>query len=177
MKPFFLDDAGNVRVLRYAALEVEARAWLGTPFVPHSQIKGAGVDCVHLAAALYQAAGAMGNFRPPAYSMDAGNHRGSSQVLEWLDNHPSFLRVHYHVLDDIGNRGEIDMSPILLRPGDALCFRFGRSEHHVGVLLATNRIIHAPFRRPVEIVSMTDPVYHRALKAAYRPILNPGVSA
>ena len=32
-----------------------ARSWLGTPFVPRGNLKGAGVDCVHLPAEIYRA--------------------------------------------------------------------------------------------------------------------------
>jgi hypothetical protein len=70
-----------------------ARRWLGTPFIPHACIQGAGVDCVQLVAAVYWETGAIDDPRFPDYTMDGGEHRISSQVLEWLEAHRQFERV------------------------------------------------------------------------------------
>lgn len=45
-----------------------AREWIGTPFVPHARIKGAGVDCVNLPAAILIEAGVIeSTLKDPTY--------------------------------------------------------------------------------------------------------------
>jgi cell wall-associated NlpC family hydrolase len=153
LNPFFKGHG------RAVLLECAAKPWIGTPFVAHSQVVGAGVDCVHLCAALYLATGALDKFQPPAYALDGGHHNASSQVTDWLDKHPSFKRM---------SRPSIDAGA--LEPGDLLCFRFGKTEHHVGVLLHHGRFVHAPFRRLVEYSSINEGVYRKCLQAVYRPM-------
>lgn len=154
-KEYFNPDNKEVRINRRAELETEARMWIGTPFIAHSQVRGAGVDCVHLAAAIYEAAGALGRISFPAYSLDGGRHSPSSMLLMWLDASPNFQKV-------------LDLRQ--LQAGDLLCFRSSRSEHHVGVLLDEGKIVHARERYGVEITGLDDPVYNLALAAAYRPL-------
>jgi cell wall-associated NlpC family hydrolase len=170
-KPFFLDEQGHVKMLRYSTLEMCAKQWLGTPFVAHSAVMGAGVDCVHLAAQLYMVAGCLEDFHPPPYSLDGGHHRQISLVLEWLDGSRQFERLFGRRVGPAMTRNE---RAEVLRPGDCLCFKMSLSSHHVGVLLADRRIIHAPCRRPVEMTTLSDGLYERCLFAAYRP-LEPGV--
>jgi cell wall-associated NlpC family hydrolase len=137
---------------RLAALRAHAEQWLGTPFAAHAMVRGAGVDCVHLGAALYMACGVFTEFSPPNYSLDAGAHQADSQVVGWLDSHPCFLRF-----------------PVPL-PGDCLCFRFGKSEHHIGVLVDGAKFIHALPRRSVMFGSLRESYYAHRLAAIYRPM-------
>ncbi|MHB8520734.1 MAG: C40 family peptidase [Limisphaerales bacterium] len=74
-------------------LVTAARSWLGTPFHAHSAIKGAGVDCVHLAAEIYRAAGIIDNFLPPQYSLDGGQHLDVSVIETYLEGLPQFACV------------------------------------------------------------------------------------
>jgi cell wall-associated NlpC family hydrolase len=140
----------------------EAVGWVGTPFAPHSQVCGAGVDCIHLCAAIYEATGFLEGFRPPPYTIDAGQRNAESQILEWLQHNRQFQQVF--------NRGSA--SPDSLLPGDLLLFKLGMSEHHCGVLLGRKKFIHAPFAPPskVAIDSLTDSVYRRCLTFAFRPL-------
>jgi len=154
IKPFFLREDGKVIEKLQMALQFEAEQWIGTPFAARSMVRGAGVDCVHLAAALYLATRAIDDFHPPAYALDGGLHTDESVVLSWLDAHPRFARI--------------DES--MKNVGDLLCFRFGLSEHHVGVLVCDRYFLHAPIRRKVVYGSLTDPVYQRTLTAVYRPV-------
>lgn len=160
MKAFFDINRGAAIVERLHTLTAEAASWVGTPFIAHSSVKGAGVDCVHLAAAIYVACGLFQKFDPPAYSLDGGMHNHVSQVFTWLDNHPSFLNVfHKH-----------GQASWMATPGDCLCFRFALSEHHVGVMLCGKQFIHAPSGRKVVVSSMEDPLYKRHLHSVFRPI-------
>lgn len=149
MKPFFQTEP------RLASLRFHAAEWLGTPFVPHAMVKGAGADCVHLVAAIYMACGVFDKFETPTYAIDGGQHQKQSQVINWLENHGSFMRV--------GDQ----------QPGDCLCFKFRQSEHHVGLLLGGRTgldFIHAVERREVLMSSLFQNWYSRHLTAVFRPV-------
>jgi cell wall-associated NlpC family hydrolase len=152
MTPFFESVERVQRLRSFAAL------WVGTPFVSHASVRGAGVDCVNLAAAIYLECGALKPFTMPPYSIDGGQHNQFSQVIGWLGEQ-SELFAHVPLNKDFR-----------VQPGDLLCFRFARSEHHTGIVLEGLKFIHAPNRRKVEIASLTDPVYQRCLRAVYRPL-------
>lgn len=150
MSPFFDSNSDRIR-----SLQEEAQLWVGTPFVAHSCVRGAGVDCVHLAAALYEKAAFLKPIEWPAYALDGGQHNPVSQLLTWLKSREDFRELT--LKSEMG-------------PGDLVCFRFGMSEHHCGVLLGYYRFIHARNRRTVEIASLKDPIYQRCLMTAYRPM-------
>ncbi len=141
---------------RKRQLTEAAERWLGTPFHPHACILQVGVDCVNLLAAIYQESGALEGWQFPAYTMDGGDHRNVSQVLEWLDCHPRFERLP---------AGEP------LQPGDLLCFRLGRVPHHVGLLVTGNRFIHAMRHYGVIESQLDDPTFAERFVVAYRPVL------
>lgn len=143
-------------------LMYHAGLWKDTPFVAHAQVRGSGVDCIHLAAALYQECGFLAEFKPPKYSLDGGMHNDMSQVLKWLDTRNDF-RLVYSRRPDIGTLTE-------LVPGDLLCFLQSRSAHHVGVLLELHRFIHARAKIGVTIEGLADPLNRRTLAYAYRPL-------
>ena len=148
-----------------------AASWLGTPFVPHAQMRGAGVDCIHLCVAIYQEAGFMDSFTPPRYTIDAGAHQAESQILDWLSSHRDFVPVFASAAD------KEDVLEALL-PGDLLVFKIGVSEHHCAVLLGRKKFIHA--RAGVSAVvatdSLTDPIYKRCLTFAFRPALQHAIT-
>ncbi len=141
---------------RIQLLSEAAGRWLGTPFHPHAGLPQVGVDCVHLLAAVYKETGALDGWEFPAYTMDGGDHRATSLVLEWLDRHARFERVP---------AGET------VQPGDLLCFRLGRVPHHVGLLIAGNRFIHAMRNYGVIESQLDDPTFAERFVAAYRPVL------
>ena len=147
-RPFVQSESNRQRLL--AIME----SWLGTPFHAHAGIKSVGVDCVRLGAEIYREAGLVEDCRFPAYTIDAGQHRQDSVLLEWLDRSPSF--------ESIEEGREV---------GDLFCFRFGRSAHHLGICTGGTRFIHALLRRSVRYASLQDPTYGRRLVATYRPVI------
>jgi cell wall-associated NlpC family hydrolase len=165
VKPYFTEE-NPMHLERVKKLQFEAERWIGTPFVAHSMVRRAGVDCVHLAAALYITSGALKDFQPPRYALDGGQHNQESQVLGWLKRHPGFANIYCREQDG--------KNVCRLHPGDLLCFKLSFSEHHVGVMLTPVQFIHARYGKCVEICSLTDPVYKRCLTAAFRPL---GVAA
>lgn len=152
MKPYF----GSPQ--RRAALVATASHWFGTPFHPHAAIQRGGVDCVWLAARIYIECGAIAEFNPPPYTMDGGSHNELSQVLAWLNQSNRFLQVL-----ESGVK-------LKLEAGDLLCFRMGRVEHHVGVVLTESTFIHSVRVHGVTESHLNDSTWHKRLAAVYRPI-------
>lgn len=141
--------------LKQARLVEAARRWLGTPFHPHACLQAVGVDCVNLLTAILKEAGAIDGWSFPNYSMDGGNHQDNSQVVQWLDAHPRFERL---------------APEVIIQPGDVLCFRFGRVPHHVGLLLESNRFLHAMRHYGVIESQLDDPTFAKRLEHTYRPV-------
>ena len=140
---------------RQAALLAEARSWLGTPFVPRGNLKGAGVDCVHLPAEIYRALGVLPGYAFPDYQLDSGSHAAESLVTGWLDGRPDFL----------------PLAPVeACLAGDLLAFRIGKVVHHVGLLLQGSRFIHCLRHRGVLESDLRDPTYAKRLVRVYRPL-------
>jgi cell wall-associated NlpC family hydrolase len=137
---------------RVALLEASAHTWLGTPFVPHGDVCHAGVDCVHLPLRIYAECGLALDRAFPSYTMDGGDHRGSSQVIEWLEGDPGFVRTRDTQAGDLG------------------CFRIGRVPHHVGLVLSPTTFVHAMRNYGVIISRLDDPTFARRLMAFYRPL-------
>ena len=62
----------------------EARTWIKTPWRHMAAIKGAGVDCAMLLAAVYVATGLVKPFDPRPYPMDWMLHRDDERFLGFL---------------------------------------------------------------------------------------------
>lgn len=137
---------------RQRALIAEARAWIGTPFAPRQRVKGAGVDCVQLCAAVYLATGFLEVFDPPAYpvSPDGLKH---SLLVQWIEESSRFASI-------IGN----------LQAGDLLTFRVEHLEHHTGLYLGLSEFIHCRRHKGVTVRTLRDSTYHSRLITLYRPL-------
>ena len=140
---------------RQVELTEAAQRWLGTPFHPHACLRGVGVDCAHLVLSILQETGAIKDWALPDYTMDGGDHRDTSLVTEWLEGNPRFQSLP---------EGE----PAL--PGDLVCFRLGRVPHHVGLVIAPNRFIHAMRNYGVIQSQLDDPTFAKRLTATFRPV-------
>lgn len=147
MTPFFNSPA------RCAALAVEASQWIGTPFVPHGAVKGAGVDCVWLAAELYKATGALREFHPRPYTLGSSQHNSLSQVIEWLDNSPHFTK-----------------GVMPFQAGDLIGFKIGKCVHHVGVVVSERTFIHSVQKYGVMESRLDDSSWLTRVAALYRPV-------
>jgi cell wall-associated NlpC family hydrolase len=144
--PFFHNS------MRRAALFAEAQSWIGTPFVPHSHVKHAGVDCVHLCAEIYVACGLMSEYHFPQYTMDGGNHLAQSTVIEWLDHSGHFVK----------------MATAPLQAGDLICVRIRHVEHHIGIMLSEFGFIHCLYKRKVTMDHVG--AWRQHITAKYRPV-------
>lgn len=131
-----------------------AASWEGTPFVPGAAIKGAGADCVHLAAEILREAGYEVRGVFPAYRCDAGDHTDIARLTDWLDANEGFERLKL---------------PAEIQSADLLCFRLGRVPHHVGVAIDQYRFVHVMRGYGTRINDLRDSTYARRFVAAYRP--------
>ena len=159
---FFSDD------VRRSQLLAVARSWLRTPFHAHASIKGAGVDCVHLCAALYIECGVMEIFDPPKYALDGGAHAATSLVLQWVEQCGRFEAVPVQS-SEFKVQGS-KLPPLL--PGDLLCFTLGRHEWHVGVMINAHVFVHALRDAGVVENYLSDRTWSRRLTRAYRPVVH-----
>ena len=106
-----------------AAVVQEALSWAGTPYHHRARVKGAGVDCGQLLAAVYENAGVVPPIHPGAYPPDWHLHRSEERYL-------AHVQEHAHQVEAPG-------------PGDIVLFRFGRCISHGAVVVAWPRIVHA----------------------------------
>jgi len=107
-----------------AAVVAEARAWLNTPYHHAAQIRGAGVDCAMLPAAVYRAAGLIPDLAVAHYPPDWHLHRDAERYLDIVTAHAREV-------------------PAPTGPGDFVLYRWGRCFAHGAIVLDWPRIVHA----------------------------------
>jgi cell wall-associated NlpC family hydrolase len=114
----------NSETIQRAAVIAEARAWLNTPYHHAAQLKGAGVDCAMLPAAVYRAAGLILDVTVDHYPPDWHLHRDIERYLAVVTSHAR------EVAAPTG-------------PGDFVLYRWGRCFAHGAIIVAWPEIIHA----------------------------------
>jgi NlpC/P60 family putative phage cell wall peptidase len=107
-----------------AAVITEARGWLRTPYHHAARVKGAGVDCAMLPAAVYRAVGLIPDFPVAHYPPDWHLHRDAERYL------------------DVVTRHAVEV-PAPTGPGDFVLFRWGRCFAHGAIVVDWPAIIHA----------------------------------
>lgn len=107
-----------------AAIVAEAMSWEGTPYLGHARVKGVGVDCAQLPAAVFEAVGVIPRV-DPEYSQQWMLHRDEEAYLAEIRN---WAR-------------EIDEAD--LQPGDLVVWKFGRTYSHSAIVIAAPIVIHA----------------------------------
>ena len=149
---------------RIAALEREARRWLGTPFFPNSNTPGprGGVSCQKLVAEVYRGAGFC-DVPVPEVPMAHARFSTRSLMEEFLVRRPEMVRL------------PAPTTPLLWRdvlPGDLLGFRIYRTIHHMGIVLGpTGQVfIHSLDGMGTIISSLLDATWSTRLAAVWRPL-------
>jgi len=142
------------------AIAAEARTWLGTPYHHHGRIRGVGVDCAQILAAVYGAAGVVQPDLPLGdYPAQWHLHRSDELYLQHLQ------QLGATPLPD-------GQAPQL---GDIGVWRFGRTFSHGGIVVDTAGpaplIVHAYLRRGV-ILSRTDDEPLAGRPVMYWSVLN-----
>lgn len=103
-----------------------AESWLRTPFHHMARLKGVGVDCAHLLAAVYEEAGLIDPvvLELPEYPCDWMMNRAEERFLAEV------LRI----------RGQEIDSP---EPGDVAVFKWARCYSHGAIVTEWPLVIHA----------------------------------
>lgn len=149
MKPYF-ENAASVARLQFHAFE-----WLGTPFMPNAAVKGRGVSCQKLVAAIYVETGFFpAGFTAPDGPMDWAHAQKESFFASWMAAHPELFTV-----------------ATAARPGDLLGFNLGGCIHHCGIVVGVDgKFIHC-LRGPGTILSdVNDATYLQRIEKIWRPI-------
>ena len=124
-------------------LQTAAQNWHRTPFREHTEIRGVGADCVHLARGVAVDAG----FTVPPitnneYPLDWAKHRSHSLVLDWVEQTGKFRLL------PPGTPPE---------PGDLICIKQGRCSHHVALMIDGRQFLHTQPGRCAEFGLIDDP--------------------
>ena len=152
--PFFASPASQ------RALLLEARGWIGTPFIPFQGVKGRGADCVHLAAGIYQALGVIPDLDFGEYHMRGGELLNESALEAFIVRTGAFV--------------PLDRATQPLRIGDAVTLQMGRVTHHVGVVLDRGRFIHTYRPFAAMEAALDDPTWASRIRGAWRPVRRGG---
>lgn len=96
----------------------EALSWVGTPYRARQCVKGVGVDCGKLLAAVYANAGVMPMVDLGEYSFQQHLHSDAEDYMAWLES--------------VGAR-RIEADQVMT--GDAGVWKFGRSHSHGGIVV------------------------------------------
>ena len=108
-----------------AAIVAEAMTWLCTPYHHNARVRGAGVDCAQLPAAVYEAAGIIDHVAPD-YPHDWHMHRNAELYVEWIQR-----------------LGGIEIPIDEMAPADFMVWRFGRTFSHGAIYIGGGQVIHA----------------------------------
>lgn len=106
------------------AVVKEAWDWLRTPWHDRARVKGVGVDCAQLPAAVYEATGHIPHIEP-IYNRQWALNQNKELYLEWV---LQFAHEIEPALKDIGDLG---------------VWKFGRTYSHGAILISETSIIHA----------------------------------
>jgi len=136
----------NEKLCRAASSWLDAR----TPFLAHGCSQKHGVDCVHLAHAIYTEAGLSLPPVPGDYFMDESRHQATGKLLDYIEGSKAFKRIT--------NAGECPA-------GALLCAEIGLAPYHVAVVFEQGRAIHSIRPRGVGAVSLGDPVFKKIFRA------------
>jgi cell wall-associated NlpC family hydrolase len=104
----------------------EAETWLGTPFHHAARVKGAGVDCINLLAAVYSSVGLIEPVELDYYPIDWHMHRDEPRFLAGLADYCGPLPA-----------GETP------KPGDIAMFQYGRHAAHGAIVINWPLVVHA----------------------------------
>lgn len=106
------------------AVVTEALTWVLTPYHHRARVKGAGVDCANMPAAVYEKVGLIPHINPE-YSPQWYMHRDEEIFLKYVTPYSREI-----------TESELDI-------GDFVLFKFGRTYSHGSIYVGNNEIVHA----------------------------------
>ena len=107
-----------------AAVVAEALTWLATPYHHHGRVKGVGVDCANLPAAVYEATGLIPHVQPD-YAAQWFEHRDQELFLAYVTPYAD------------------EIAEAAVGPGDLIVWKYGRTYAHGAIVVAGTTIIHS----------------------------------
>lgn len=109
----------------------ESLSWTDTPYHHHARVKGVGVDCAMLVACVANKVGLMS---------DAEMHLIPNYPVQWhMHNREEKL---IELLEIFGCKQKPKNET---KPGDIICFQFGRVTSHLGIMINDTQFIHARY--------------------------------
>jgi NlpC/P60 family putative phage cell wall peptidase len=151
--PLSPPPSADVVKLERQMVVAEAHTWIGTPFHHRQRVKGAGVDCAQLLAAVYENARVASIGELPHYSADWYLHRSDDLLETVLERYAAKLPPAAQVL-----------------PGDIVTFTFGRQVSHAGVAVDPGYMVHALSGRTVTVEAFgPNTPYESRYAGAWRP--------
>jgi cell wall-associated NlpC family hydrolase len=146
-----------------AALEIEARRWMNTPFHKRACVPGlrGGVDCFGLLAAMNHATGItppLDMSTVPDYNADWSAHHEESLLEPWLLRFLDEARIGWVRIDDFST----------VQIGDVLLFAPARSIHHLGQVINDGWFVHAMMPAGVTIHRVDHPRFRSYFRYAIR---------
>ena len=108
-----------------------AITWQDTPYHHHARVKGVGVDCAQLVVGVAYETGLLNDddlARIPNYPTQWHLHNREEKLLETLDSY-----------------GCVEKNKEDTLPGDIICFQFGRTTSHLGIMINETQFIHARY--------------------------------
>jgi hypothetical protein len=149
-------------VERLMRLEQVAESWRGTPFMANAAIKGAGVSCQKLVAAVYKECG----FLPADFVADDGPMAWSRAQKESLIEKFMAEQTKYFASLDFPRDGRP-------RAGDMIGIRVEGCLHHSGVVFrADGEFVHVYINQTVFFSNIHDATYWKRIAKIWRPILH-----
>lgn len=139
-----------------AAAAAAARGWTGTPYRHQASQRGAGADCLGLVRGVWRDLLGAEPETPPAYGRDWAEAGGREDLLAAARRHLA----------------ELDLDAA--RPGDVILFRWRPAlpVKHAGILVATERFVHA-YEGVGVVESPLVPAWRRRLAHAFAFPLRP----
>lgn len=149
-----------------AELRAACESWRGTPFVPNSCVKGAGVCCHKFAAAVYFEAGWLHSISVPDGNPYGSEVNSGSPFEDWLDSSPLF--EDFDPMRTIAGQPP-EVLRALLSAGDLVLSKPSRAPWHLAVYLGAGTFAHVDIRQGVQITDALPDVWAKKIVRIYRP--------
>jgi NlpC/P60 family putative phage cell wall peptidase len=142
--------AVDASAITRAAIVIETRAWIGTPYRHQASLKGVGCDCLGLVRGVWRALYGAEPETPPPYAADWAEAAAGEPLAEAALRH---------------------LTPVArenIAPGDVLLFRWraGLAAKHLGIVTAAARMVHAHEGAAVAEVALA-PWWRRRIAYAF----------
>ena len=165
MSPFF-SNPYRVDLLRDAVA-----SWEGTPFHPNAMVKGRGVSCQMLVAAVLIECGHLKVDHVPSGPM---NWHGATSIIEQqldVEHADQFQSIFGEPTGEgLSHPPPPPVGLPVLSPGDVVGFRLHKTVHHCGIAVTPELFAHVLRHSHVCVMPIADAVWLSRLKRIWRPV-------